>query len=205
MAASIVLSIASLAALAKAVTIEPSLQALTWKHNNTDFWAPVHLESSIHYLQSPAGELPNSLSRRQSLKSGGYLGCTVATIPSSTKTISADIVEDIISSFSADDVWSAEQFLDCLYLQHNGTKDSVAIDPSLSKFITKHGASTLFLSPSFELKDFKSSAPTFGVVSSCQLSNGPYVATLPSCEKDGMGMTPVYTLHADVYEGMWDP
>ncbi|KAM7188603.1 Amidase signature domain containing protein [Naviculisporaceae sp. PSN 640] len=202
---SLALSLASLAAVAKAVTIEPSLQALTWKYNSTDFWAPVHLKSSVHYLQSQAGQLPSSLTRRhQPLKSGGYLGCTVAAIPSSSKALTAQIVEDLISKFSADDMWSAEQFLDCLYLHHNGSESSIPIDPSLNTFLQKHDVSTLFLSASFRLEGFDFAAPTYAVASSCQLSNGPYVATLPTCDKGDLGMTPVYTLHADAYEAFME-
>ncbi|KAK3316257.1 amidase signature domain-containing protein [Apodospora peruviana] len=205
MAASLFFSLASLFALVKAVRIEPSLHALTWKYNNIDFWAPVHLESSVHYLQSPAGELPASLSRRGALKSGGYLGCTVATFPPSASSLSGDVVENIIASFALDDVWSAEQFLDCLFIQHNATAASVPVDPSLATFITKHRVSTFFVSPSFDLKGFASTARVLTVVSSCNLDNGPYVATLPTCDEgSSMGMTPVYTLHADSYEAFME-
>jgi len=211
------LSAALLAALtasspAQASFIEPSLHALTWKHNGTDFWAPVHLQSSVHYLQSPAGALPSSLSRRdkkhdhkhgQKQTAGGYVGCTVATLPTDINRLTAAALEEIISTYaSTDDVWSAEQFLGCLYIQHNGTDGSVTVDKSVSDFIKQHGIDTLLVSKAFQLRKFKSTAShVYAVEASCNLENGPYVATLPTCEGESLGMAPVYTLHADHYEG----
>ncbi|CAH0043229.1 unnamed protein product [Clonostachys rhizophaga] len=59
--------------------VQPALQALTWAFNGTDFWAPVHLDSAVYHLQSRAGYITNSLSKRGS-SSGNYFGCTVLTI-----------------------------------------------------------------------------------------------------------------------------
>jgi hypothetical protein len=194
--------VSSLCLSARAVLIEPALQALTWKYNGTDFWAPVHLESSVYQFQSPAGVVSSSLNRRE-LPSGGYLGCTVVTLDSSVTALTASVIEDVIAGYAADDVWSAEQFLDCLFIQYSGSSTSVPVNSSFSEFMEKYGVTTSFVSTSFSFEGLSlpGSSSLFGVVSNCELSNGPYVATLPDCEGAGFGMTPVYALHADDYEG----
>lgn len=193
------LSLAGFAASVGAVFIKPSLQAVSWKHNDTDFWAPVHLHSAVHHLQSPAGTLPSSLSRRSD-KSGDYLACTVTTLQSN-ETLSASTLEKIVAAYSVDDVWSADQFLDCLYVQYNGTADKVHVDPSVADFVTKHDVNTLLVSTSFDLQGLTTTADVHAVVAPCDLDNGPYLVTLPNCDGEGMSVTPVYTVHADHYEG----
>jgi Asp-tRNA(Asn)/Glu-tRNA(Gln) amidotransferase A subunit family amidase len=195
------------AATARAAIIQPTLQALSWKYNDTDFWSPVHLESQPYHLQSPGGKGSSSLSRRgttSDLHSGGYLGCTVVTVQPSAGILSAGVLEDTIAEFPVDDIWSAEQFLDCLFVQYNGTTTGVPVDSSFADFIAKHGVTTAFVSSSFNLEDFASIAHVFAVVSSCSLGNGPYVATLPTCEGGALTMTPVYTLHPDTSEAFME-
>ncbi|KAB5578141.1 amidase signature domain-containing protein [Coniochaeta sp. 2T2.1] len=169
----------ALALGAHASVFQPSLHALSWKYNSTDFWAPIHLESETYHLQSPGGEPPPPLSRRacHSKQSGGYLGCTVATVQSSA---------------------------DCLSAAYNGTATDVPVDVSFADFITKHGVDTASVSANFKLEGFASTAHVTAVESACTLNNGPYVATLPSCEGVGLGMTPVYALHADHYEAFME-
>ncbi|KAK5651907.1 hypothetical protein OQA88_11566 [Cercophora sp. LCS_1] len=196
------LSLAGFAASVGAVSIEPSPQAVSWKHNDTDFWAPVHLQSAVHHLQSPAGTLPSSLSRR-SEKSGDYLACTAATLQSD-ESLSAATLERIVASYTIDDVWSAEQFLDCLYVQYNGTDTKISVDASVADFVNKHDVRILLVSPSFDLQGFASTASVHAVVSPCDLDNGPYLVTLPKCDGEGMSATPVYTVHADHYDAFME-
>lgn len=204
MAALFALVLAGLGLHARAALIEPSLQAVIWKYNGTDFWSPVHLDQTVYHIQSPTGALPSSLQRR-GLPSGGHMACTVVTLNSSVTSLSSDVLADIISGYAIDDVWSAEQFLDCLFIQYAGSATQLPIDASFADFVTKHGVSTSFLSTAFKLEgtSLPSTASAYSVVSACDLVNGPYVATPPSCEGGGLSLTPVYALHADEYEGKW--
>ncbi|CAH0046123.1 unnamed protein product [Clonostachys solani] len=179
--------------------IQPALQALTWKFNGTDFWAPVHLDSAVYHLQSRAGVITNSLSKRGS-SSGGYLGCTVLTISDPIESLSSAILDSLLSEYEIDDVWSAEQFLDCLFIQYNGTKNGVALSSSVADSLGRHGVEHLFLHSAFNATGLATTVGVSIVESNCELGNGPYVVTLPDCEEGGLSMTPVYALHPDNYE-----
>ncbi|VUC36765.1 unnamed protein product [Clonostachys rosea] len=189
---------ASLIQPALAGFIQPGLQALIWKFNGTDFWAPVSLDSAVYHLQSRAGVVTNSLSKRGS--SGGYLGCTVLTISDPIGTLSSTTVDRLLAEYSIDDVWSAEQFLDCLFIQYNGTKNGIVLSPSVAESLNSHGVEHLFLDSAFNATGFASVTAVSIVESRCELSNGPYVLTLPDCEQGGLSVTPVYALHPDNYE-----
>ena len=202
MAALIALFLASFCLSAHGL-IEPTLHALTWKHNGTDFWAPVHLDSSTYHFQSPSGLAPLSLGRRRDLPSGGYLGCTVVTLNSSTISLSAAALDDAVQDYSIDDVWSKDQFLGCLFIQYSGGSSNIPLDPSFGDFIKSNGVTTVFVATAFMLNgaSLPENSAIFAVSSACELGNGPYIATLPDCEGAGLGMTPVYALHTDYYEG----
>jgi len=129
-------------------------------------------------MQSPAGTLLSSLSRR-SPKGGEYIGCTVATLSQDATSLTASALEDIISSYSIGDVWSTEKFLDRLYVQRNGTDTSIPVELLVADFVTKHGVETLLVSKSFDLMGFASSAQMYAVASACNLGNDPYVAAFP--------------------------
>jgi len=200
--ASLLIPLIGLATSVLAISIEHSLQALTWKHNNTDVWAPVHLKSPVYYQQSPRGAAPSSLSRQLGgQKTSGYVGCTIATLQGDATSLSADFLEGAVSSYASDDVWTAGQFLGCLYVQYNGSSTSVPVYESVATFISKYGVETVLMAAAFDVKDIGSTVHVSLVVSSCLQSNGPYIATLPSCDGEGLGFTAVYTVHADNYEG----
>jgi hypothetical protein len=203
MATRYALLVANLSLGTRAALIQPAMQALAWKLNRSDFWAPIHLGSSVYHVQSPSGQLSASLNRRD-FQPGGHLPCTVVTLNSSSSTLSATFIKDIIASYLIDDIWSAEQFLDCVYVQYNGTASKVPIDPSYLEFAQAYGVSTTFLSSVFDITGLYSTvvASLYPVKSPCELKNGPYVITLPNCEGSGLTLTPVYALHPDTYEGM---
>lgn len=190
---------AALLTPAAAGIIEPTLNALAWKFNGVDFWAPVHLNSNVYHAQSPAGVEPDSLSRR-ALPAGGHMGCTVVTVNGPAESLSRDIVEEAMKGYETDDVWSAEQFMDCLFVQYKGD-EGLPVDPTFAEFIAEKGVETVYVDTAFDISGFAAAANIFSVESKCDLSNGPYVATLPKCDDTGLSMTPVYTLHSDNYDG----
>jgi hypothetical protein len=180
--------------------IAPSLDALAWKFDDADFWAPVHLRSNVYHAQSPAGVEPDSLTRR-ALPEGGHIGCTVVTIDGPVDALSRDVVEKAMRGYEADDVWSAEQFMGCLFVQYDG-EGGVAVDPAFAEFLAEKEVETLYVGTGFDMTGFAAAVNVFSVESKCELSNGPYVATLPKCDESGLSMAPVYALHSDNYDGM---
>lgn len=191
----------SLALAATATLIKPNLQALVWKFNGTDFWAPVHLDSATYHAQSPPGIIPTSLAKRE-LPPGGYLGCTVVTVHGPVDSLSGAMVHEALAGFEDDDVWSADQFLDCISVQYNATDSGITIEPSLATFLKDYNIQTAFFDVAFDLTGLETAATVFNVASNCEWSNGPYIVTLPDCDQGGISMTPVYTLHSDNYGGM---
>lgn len=179
--------------------IEPGLDALTWKFKDFDFWAPIHLKSNVYHAQSPAGVVPDALTRRAS-PAGGHMGCTVVTINGPVEGLSKDVVEKAMEGYDGDDVWSAEQFMDCLFVQYDG-KDVLPVDDSLVEFLAEKEIETLYVDTAFDIAGFSAAADVYSVESDCDLSNGPYVATLPKCDEEGLSMAPVYALHPDNYDG----
>jgi hypothetical protein len=200
-ALSVLLAGASLAAPAAAAIIRPTLEALTWKFNGTDFWAPVHLDSTEYHLQSPASVVPDSLSRRD-LPSGGYLGCTVVTIDADVEMLSSAAVETAMTGYEADDVWNVEHFLNCLFVQYRGSGTGVAVDASFGAFLEDHQVETAFLDDAFDVVGLATTTHILSVETDCEASNGPHVVHLPECDDKGIFLTPVYALHPDNYEGM---
>ena len=201
MAPSLILRLVCLFASVHAVIIEPNFQALTWKHNGTDFWAPTHLKSSNYYFQSHNGGSASSLSRRRADVPNTYIGCTALTIPASADSLSAPVLDDILSNFAVDDVWSEEQFLDCLVIQSAEGVSKLQVDASFNKFLKAHDIEMTYVSPAF---NFKRASPRAGIQplkTPRRIPNGPYVASTSSRNKGELSMTPVYTLHADSYEG----
>lgn len=190
----------------RAALIQPTFAALTWKFNGSDFWAPVHLDRARYHVQSPSGALPSALNRR-GLPSGGYVPCTVVTLNSSITSLSAAAVGEVIDSYAIDDVWSAEQFMGCLYVQYDGSASNLTVGSSFTTFVQERGISTIFASPAFDFTGCSMPEETtvLSVISPCDKGNGPYVVTLPSCEGDVVAFTPVYTLHSDTYEGTLRP
>lgn len=191
-----------LAAPAVAGFINPTFEALTWKFNNQDFWAPIHLQSAAYHAQSPAGVIGDSLARRGvQAPSGSYLGCTVLTVNGSIESLSSAVVQEAISKYNEDDVWSAEQFLDCILVQYNGTESGVGIDSTLGDFISEHGVMTAYFDVAFNISGLVTAANVFSLVTNCEIGNGPHIVTHSDCENSTMSLTPVYALHSDNYLG----
>ena len=190
---------AGLVSQATAVIIEPALDALTWKFDEVDFWAPTQLKSNVYHTQSPAGSPPDSLTKRAS-PAGAHVGCTVITIDEDVQSLSKAVVEKSMVGYERDDVWSEQQFMGCLFVQYPGD-GTLPIDKSFTEFLSEKGIETLYIDTAFEITGFAAAANVFSVKSNCDLSNGPYIATSPKCEEDGLSMTPVYTLHSDNYDG----
>lgn len=182
-------------------SIKPSLEALTWKFNDQDFWAPVHLESTAYQAQSPAGVIGDSLAKRSDPLSG-HIGCTVLTVSGAVEVLSGAVVQEALAGYDGDDVWSAEQFLDCMLVQYNGTDSGIGIDPTLGEFMADNGVATAYFDVAFDLSGMVTATTVFSLVTNCELSNGPHVITLPDCETGTMSVTPVYSLHSDNYDGM---
>ncbi|KFA71403.1 hypothetical protein S40288_04317 [Stachybotrys chartarum IBT 40288] len=189
----------SLVGAATATLIKPDIQALVWKFNGTDFWAPVHLDSAVYHAQSPAGVIPTSLAKRE-LPSGGYLGCTVVTVHGPVDGLSGAIVQESLVGYEEDDVWSADQFLDCISVQYNGTDTGIAVEASVATFMQENNIQTAFFDVAFDLSGLETAATVFNVASNCEWGNGPYILTLPDCDHGGISMTPVHTLHSDNYD-----
>jgi hypothetical protein len=198
----VLLAGASLAAPVAAGIIKPALEALTWKFNDTNFWAPVHLDSTVYHLQSPAGVVPDSLSRRE-LPSGGYLSCTIVTVEVDVELLSSDVIKAAMAGYEADDVWNAEHFLDCLFVQYRGSGTGVAVDASFGAFLDDHQVETAFLDDAFDLVGLATTAHILSVATECEARNGPHVVKLPGCEDAGISLTPVYALHPDNFDGTY--
>lgn len=192
-----------LAAPAAAGFIKPALEALTWKFNGQDFWAPVHLDSAVYHAQSPAGVIGASLAKRATPT--GPLGCTALTVPDTAQSLSSAVVQEALAKYHDDDVWSAEQFLDCILVQYNGTGSGVGIDTSLGNFISEHGITTAYFDVAFDLNGLVTAANVFSLVTNCEISNGPIVVAHSECESGTMSVTPVYALRSDNYDGKKPP
>ena len=201
MAPPLILRLTCLFASVHAVIIEPNFQALTWKHNGTDFWAPTHLKSSNYHFKSYTGDTASSLSRRRVDEPNRYIGCTALTIPASADSLSAAVLDDILSSFAVDDVWSEEQFLGCLVIQSAEGVSKLQVDASFNKFLKTHDIEETYVSPAFNFKRASSRAGIQTLKTPRRIPNGPYVASTSSRNKGELSMTPVYALHADSYEG----
>jgi hypothetical protein len=191
---------AFLAVPVAAGSIKPSFEALTWKFNEQDFWAPVHLDSVVYHAQSPAGVIGDSLAKRNAPLSG-HISCTIVTISGSAQSLSGAVMEEALSGYESDDVWSAEQFMDCILIQYNGTGSGIGIDSTLGDFIADKAVRTAYFDVAFDLTGLVTAASVFSLVTNCELNNGPHVITLPDCESGTMSVTPVYSLHSDNYDG----
>lgn len=176
--------------------IQPALQALTWKFNGTDFWAPIHLDSAVYHLQSHAAVITNSLSKRGS-SSDGCFGCTVFTTSDPIENLPSAVLKNLLAEYEIDDVWSAEQFLDCLFIQYNGTQNGIALSPSVADSLSSHGVEHFFLHSAFNATGLTTTASVSNVESRCELGDGPYLVTLPYREEGGLSVTPIHALHPD--------
>lgn len=93
-----------------AAVITPDYHSLTWKHGNSNFWAPLGLDTTTYALESPAGAAPDALNKRgdKAVKSTSYLPCTVVTVDGE---LSGTTLNSLLAQYRAlkDDVWSEEQ------------------------------------------------------------------------------------------------
>ena len=93
-----------------AAAITADYHTLTWKHGNSNFWAPLGLDTKTYALESPAGAAPDALNKRgdKGSKSTSYLPCTVVTVDGE---LSGTTLDTLLEKYRAlkDDVWSEEQ------------------------------------------------------------------------------------------------
>ncbi|PVI03451.1 amidase signature enzyme [Periconia macrospinosa] len=155
----------------------PEHQSLLWKYEGKNFWASLSLDAQTFALESPAGAAPNALSKRDAgLEDGKYHACTVLTLDSG---VSAAELDTKLEEYQAveDDVWSMQQFGQCLIVKSSG--DTLApIDlSSLANY----------------------TAAVYTVPNASGLSNGPYVTSMGSSLTD-INFAPAYGIHEDVWD-----
>ncbi|KAF2748794.1 amidase signature enzyme [Sporormia fimetaria CBS 119925] len=194
------LSLGSLLTQALSAAISPDYHSLIWKSNDQNFWAPLGLNTTTYALESPAGTAPEALSKRGRSSSQGhqYLPCTVVTLDD---TLSSKTLESIVNQYRAigDDVWSEEQFMDCLFVQSSKKSRTKVDHSSLSRFIDKNKVSDVFVSKAYNVKGLKTKAAVSSVPTNYDLPNGPYVVSLSDRGQE-LDVTPVYGLHEDAWE-----
>lgn len=186
-----------------ATILKPDLQSFQWTYNNTHYWSPLDFNATSFLLASPANSADQaSLSKRTtSPGSQQYTPCTVVTLNSSITTLSAAVLESVINEYETlDDVWKPEVFLECLFIQYNGTEEGVSVDPAFVDglaAVDKVYISTHFNTTGLPVPEGKS---VTAVVSNCEFSNGPYIAVTTDCYSS-LSLMPVYTLRSDTAEG----
>ncbi|CAO2652731.1 Nn.00g021420.m01.CDS01 [Neocucurbitaria sp. VM-36] len=178
--------------------ITPDYHSLIWKFGESNFWSPLGLDTTTYALESPAGAAPDALSKRSNngLKSIQYIPCTVVTVDTE---LSGTTLNTVLDQYRAanDDVWSEEQFMDCLYVQ--STTRAVVDLATLSDFVSNSSLTHLFLPDTCNVADLNTSARVYSTASTHHLNNGPSVLSL-SPDETVISITPVYGLHEDPYE-----
>ncbi|KAF1966186.1 hypothetical protein BU23DRAFT_663829 [Bimuria novae-zelandiae CBS 107.79] len=157
--------------------INPEYQSLLWIYEGKNFWAPLDLNSRNFALESPAGTAPETLIKRDAVyRNGQYHACTVLTLDG---IISAVTISEKLKDYKAieGDVWSEEQFGQCLFVR-SSSNTSPPVDLSS---LTNH------------------TAAVFVIAGSSGLLNGPCVASIGPSLSD-VNLAPAYGLHEDVWD-----
>ncbi|KAF1940448.1 amidase signature enzyme [Clathrospora elynae] len=179
--------------------ITPDYHSLIWKYGESNFWAPLGLNTTTFALESAAGVAPEALNKRSinGRKSTVYLPCTVMTVDGE---LSGTTLDAQLAQYRAikDDVWSEEQFTECIYVQ--STTITCAVDlTSLADFVSNSSLTHIFLPDTYNLTGLSASSNFYSISTPSSLPNGPYVLTL-SPDETVADITPVYGLNEDQYE-----
>ena len=110
------LSLSALLLQAVCAVIAPEYHSIMWKFEDSNFWAPLGLNTAAFELESPAGSSPEGLKKRTELKGVQYLPCTIVTLDAG---LSGDTLNATLATYSAlkDDVWSEAQVSVTHYLK----------------------------------------------------------------------------------------
>jgi hypothetical protein len=196
-----ILSLLGLAVSSAIADITPDYQSILWAYNGTNYYTPLTLNTTAYALTSPAGSAPYSLSKR-STTTPSLLPCTVVTL-NSTTPLTGSTLEAIVAEYeSIDDVWTPDHFTECMFVQYDGPETDLKLEQSFLDFFSTNSVQYAFLSTALRYIGLSvvSNTNIFSIVSTCDLTNGPYVASLSACG-GGIELTPAYTLHVDDYEG----
>jgi hypothetical protein len=132
-----------------------------------------------------------------------FQACTVFILNASTAILSTTFLDSAVADYELiHDIWTKD-FLDCILIQAPGEPKSIKTNQEyFASFLEKNKVKNAFVSPAFALDgmEISGSINIIPTVATCDLKNGPYIATISGCGCLSVGFTPAYGLFLDDYE-----